>query len=142
MSGERDNTPVLIIVEGKNDRRRLRRILPDSVSIVLTYGIPSEERLDGIRKKAQHREVYIFTDADAAGRRIRGILAEAFPDAHHLHTKAGYHGVEATPLDYLAERLESVGLETNYDAAADWSRVIMRSGRSMKSAKAINPAPR
>jgi toprim domain protein len=136
---------VVIIVEGKNDRRRLRRLLPDAdhVTIVMTYGIPTESRLHLIRRAARDAEVFIFTDADATGRRIRGILREAFPDAHHLYTKASYRGVETTPLEYLAERLRAVGLEP-YDEEPDLTveRARMRSGRNTKSAKAIRPAPK
>lgn len=101
---------LLIIVEGKNDRRRLRQLVPDEVPIALTYGIPNPERLHQLAKLARHRQVVILTDADPSGRRIRGILGDAFPDAVHLHTKTGYDGVEHTPLDYLENRLRSAGI--------------------------------
>jgi toprim domain protein len=100
----------LIIVEGKNDRRRLRQLVPESVPIAITYGIPSQSRLEALRKEARHRQVVIFTDADATGRRIRGILREWFPDAVNLYTKPGYRGVEHTPLDYLEGRLRAAGV--------------------------------
>jgi toprim domain protein len=106
----------LIIVEGANDRRQLRKLLPESVPIALTYGIPSPERLQVLRRLARHRAVVILTDADATGRRIRGILAEAFPDAIHLHTKRGYNGVEHTPLDFLESRMRAIGLLDDPDA--------------------------
>jgi toprim domain protein len=100
----------IIIVEGSNDRRRLRQVLPDTIPIELTYGIPSAERLEALAELARHRAVVIMTDNDAAGRRIRGILADAFPDAIHLHTKRGYGGVEHTPLEYLEARMRAIGL--------------------------------
>ncbi len=100
----------LIIVEGKNDRRRLRQLLPESIPIAVTYGIPSQARLEALRKEARRRQVVIFTDADASGRRIRGILREWFPDALNLYTKPGFRGVEHTPLDYLENRLRAIGV--------------------------------
>lgn len=100
----------LIIVEGSNDRRRLRQVLPDTIPIELTYGIPSADRLETLEQLARHRAVVIMTDNDPAGRRIRGILADAFPDAIHLHTKRGYGGVEHTPLEYLESRMRAIGL--------------------------------
>jgi toprim domain protein len=100
----------LIIVEGANDRRRLRQVLPDSIPIELTYGIPSADRLETLARLARHHAVVIMTDNDPAGRRIRGILADAFPDAIHLHTKRGYGGVEHTPLEYLEARMRAIGL--------------------------------
>lgn len=106
----------LIIVEGSNDRRRLRRVLPESVPIALTYGIPSPDRLQELERLARHRPVVIMTDADATGRRIRGILAEVFPDAVHLHTKRGYGGVEHTPLDFLEAKMRAIGLLDAADA--------------------------
>jgi len=100
----------VVIVEGKNDRRRLARLVDDNITILLTYGIPSQRWLDHLVHTVGDRPVIIFTDADSTGRRIRGILAEAFPHALHLHTKPSYRGVEQTPLSYLAERLERVGI--------------------------------
>lgn len=102
----------VVIVEGKNDRRRLARLVDDNITILLTYGIPSQRWLDQLIRTVGDRPVIIFTDADSTGRRIRGILAEAFPHAIHLHTKPSYRGVEQTPLSYLAERLERIGIIT------------------------------
>ncbi|AEW05545.1 TOPRIM domain-containing protein [Sulfobacillus acidophilus DSM 10332] len=100
----------LIIVEGKNDVRRLRSVVPDTIPIAMTYGIPGSERIEALKKMARHRTVVLMTDADAAGRRIRRMLKEVFPDALDIYTKPGYNGVEHTPLDYMADRLRRVGI--------------------------------
>ncbi|HBQ95509.1 MAG: topoisomerase [Firmicutes bacterium] len=99
-----------IIVEGKNDRSRLQAVLPPEVPIIPTFGIPNQDRLERIRKAVKHHTVVIFTDADAAGRRIRRILREAFPDALNVYTKPGYNGVEHTPVDYIMERFRRLGI--------------------------------
>lgn len=100
----------LVIVEGKNDSRKIRRLLPDNVAIVTTFGIPNADRLEHIRQKARDRIVVILTDQDAAGRRIRRSLLEMLPDAINIYTKSGYNGVEHTPLEYLEERFRKVGI--------------------------------
>jgi toprim domain protein len=91
----------VVIVEGKRDRERLLPLLARSVKVVCTYGIPTSERLADIVQDVGDASVYIFVDHDDAGRRIRGRLAEEFPDATHLHTRREYGGVEKTPADYL-----------------------------------------
>jgi len=100
----------LLIVEGKNDRSRLRNLVPESLPIALTNGIPSARQLERLEKAALDRQVVIITDADAAGRRIRRLLKDVFPDAIDIHTKPGHAGVEHTPLEYLEERLRFAGV--------------------------------
>lgn len=102
---------IVIIVEGKNDRARLRRLLTGDVDILCTFGTPGPDQIDRLVRTVGDRELYIFTDNDASGRRIRGILRDAFPDAEHIYTRKGYPGVEHTPDEYLIQQLEKAGLE-------------------------------
>ena len=55
--------------------------------------------------------IYLFMDNDAAGKKIRAVLRDAFPDAGHIYTRRGYAGVEGTPNEYLIQQLEKAGLE-------------------------------
>lgn len=96
---------VVILVEGKHDKEHLQKLLPPDVMILCTFGLPTEERMAWIKEQVSEAEVYIFTDNDAMGRRIRGILSEQFPDAVHLHTRREYGGVEKTPEEFLREVL-------------------------------------
>jgi toprim domain protein len=107
----RPDAPVVIIVEGKNDRDRLRRIVTEEVEIICTYGTPGTERLERLKKQVGDRDVFIFTDNDPSGKKIRARLRDAFPDAEQLYTKKGYAGVEGTPEEYMIRQLEKVGLE-------------------------------
>jgi toprim domain protein len=102
---------ITIIVEGKNDKQRLRTLLEDGIDIICTYGTPGTERLEQIKRAVGDSHVLIFTDNDDSGRRIRGILSEVFLDAEHLYTKKGYAGVEGTPDEYMIQQLEKAGLE-------------------------------
>lgn len=101
----------VIIVEGKNDRKRLSRLLSHEVPIICTFGTPGSKKLHQLVKEVNNRAVYIYTDNDAPGKRIRGMLRDLFPDAEHLYTKSGYAGVEGTPDEHLIRQLEKAGLE-------------------------------
>jgi toprim domain protein len=99
-----------IIVEGKNDRARLRRLLHEDVLIPCTFGTLSSDRLEKLKRQVGDRDIYIFTDNDSSGKKIRGILRDAFPDAVQIYTRRGYAGVEGTPDDYLIQQLEKAEL--------------------------------
>ena len=102
---------IAIIVEGKNDKSRLSRVLSPDIPIFCTYGTLNTSRIEKLRKAVGDRDVYLFTDPDASGRRIRGVLRDVFPDAEHIYTRRGYSGVESTPEEYLIQQLEKAGLE-------------------------------
>ncbi len=72
---------IAVIVEGKNDRSRLRRLLLPEVDVLCTFGTPGVESLEKLKKQVQGKEIYIFTDNDPSGKKIRGLLRELFPDA-------------------------------------------------------------
>ncbi|WP_373230280.1 toprim domain-containing protein [Cohnella sp.] len=114
---------VAIIVEGKNDKSRLSRVLSPEIPIHCTFGTLNSNRIETLRKAVGNRHVYLFTDPDSSGRRIRGVLRDIFPDADHIYTRPGYSGVEGTPVEYLIQQLEKAGLEDYIlypDPAAIW----------------------
>jgi len=100
-----------IIVEGKNDKTRLARALSPEIPIHCTFGTLNTNRIEQLRKAVGDRHVYLFTDNDSSGRRIRGMLRDVFPDADHIYTRKGYDGVEGTPVEYIIQQLEKAGLE-------------------------------
>ncbi|BBI35125.1 toprim domain-containing protein [Cohnella abietis] len=102
---------IAIIVEGKNDKSRLSRVLSSEIPIYCTFGTLSTNRIETLRKEIGNRHVYLFTDPDSSGRRIRGVLRDVFPDADHIYTRRGYSGVEGTPEEYLIQQLEKAGLQ-------------------------------
>lgn len=104
--------PYAIIVEGKNDRLKLRELLHPDIAILCTFGTPGTDRVEQLKQEIGERPVFIFTDNDVSGRKIRAILSEAFPDAEHLYTRKEYAGVEGTPEDYLIQRLEKAELDS------------------------------
>ncbi|MBW5447260.1 DNA primase [Cohnella sp. CFH 77786] len=100
---------VAIIVEGKNDKSRLARVLSPLIPVFCTFGTPNSGRIETLRKAVGHRQVFLFLDNDSSGSRIRGMLRDVFPDAEHLYTRKGYKGVEGTPEEYLIQQLEKAG---------------------------------
>lgn len=118
---------IAIIVEGKNDKSKLKRVLHEDVPIYCTFGMPGTEQLDRLRMQVGENQAYIFTDNDSSGRRIRYLLRDLFPDAEHIYTRKDYPGVEHTPEEYLIGQLEKAGLDAHilYPAqspASIWSK--------------------
>lgn len=103
--------PITIIVEGKNDRSKLRRLLSEDIRILCTFGTPNSSKLESLYTEAKQDEVYLFLDNDSSGRKIRALLSDLFPDADHLYTRRGYAGVEGTPDEYAVQQLEKAGLD-------------------------------
>jgi toprim domain protein len=74
-------------------------------------GTPGTEQLQLLQKQAGDLPIYLFTDNDSSGKRIRYLLRELFPDAEQIYTRRGYAGVEGTPEEYLIQQLEKAGLD-------------------------------
>ncbi|MDP5272543.1 toprim domain-containing protein [Chengkuizengella axinellae] len=101
----------VIIVEGHNDRIHLRKFITDEIEILCTNGTLNSQRLEALIHQIDQKQVIIFTDNDSAGKKIRKILADVFPDAEHLYTKKGYAGVEGTPDEHILSQLEKAELD-------------------------------
>lgn len=95
----------VIIVEGTNDRKRVKLVLDEVVNVICTYGTLSDEKLEGLILPIEDRDVYILVDADEAGEKLRKQLKRELPNATHLYTQKVFGQVELTPLDYLAQVL-------------------------------------
>lgn len=98
----------VLIVEGKNDRKRIMHILDDeSVDVICTNGTLSVEKLETMIYPIEDQDVYILVDADESGEKLRKQLKRELPNATHLYTQNVYGQVETTPIDYLKQVLES-----------------------------------
>ncbi|KFN92706.1 ribonuclease M5 [Tetragenococcus muriaticus] len=72
----------IIVVEGKEDTRRLQEVLP--VDTIETIGSAiNEEIIERIIHAQERRGVIVFTDPDYSGEKIRKIIMEEVPDAKH-----------------------------------------------------------
>ena len=100
----------VIIVEGKTDKEQLLRVLAEPVTIYCTYGSYSQEKGEQLLAQAESAdEVYLFTEEDDSGKKLRASLSDDFPHAVHLYTPKMYREVASTPLPVLAEILERAG---------------------------------
>lgn len=49
---------ITIIVEGKNDKSRLRRLLTEDITILCTFGSLNTERLESLKKQADSSDIF------------------------------------------------------------------------------------
>lgn len=68
---------ITIIVEGKNDRSRLRRLLEPEVDILCTFGTLNTLKLEALRNTIRDGEVYLYMDNDSSGKKF--VLSCATP---------------------------------------------------------------
>lgn len=73
----------IIVVEGRDDTRRLKEVFPDIETIETQGSAISEETINLIKKAHEIREVIVFTDPDYPGQRIRSIIQQAIPTVSH-----------------------------------------------------------
>lgn len=98
----------IIVVEGKDDTRRLQEVL--TVDTIETIGSAiNDEILMQIEHAQETRGVIVFTDPDFSGEKIRKMIMEVVPDAKHAFLSRE----EAAP----KARGNSLGVEHASDAA-------------------------
>lgn len=73
----------IIVVEGRDDTRRLKEVFPDIETIETNGSAINEETLALIKKAHELRGVVVFTDPDYPGQRIRAIVQAAIPTVSH-----------------------------------------------------------
>jgi 8-oxo-dGTP pyrophosphatase MutT (NUDIX family)/5S rRNA maturation endonuclease (ribonuclease M5) len=100
-------------------------VVGERAVVLATNGLPSQERIERLRRLVAERAVVIMTDADTAGRRIRAMLRESFPDALDVYVRRSFNGVEHAPVDYLKRRLERVGvIEAVPEPNLSWTKKV------------------
>lgn len=92
----------VVIVEGGADRKRLQKVLAETVEIICTNGTVSPYRIEELLAPYEDYELYVFFDADPSGEKLRTLFKRAYPEALHLYTERQYGQVETTPFRTLA----------------------------------------
>jgi ribonuclease M5 len=92
----------VIVVEGRDDTRRLREIYPDIETIETNGSAINERTLNQIKKLQETRGVIVFTDPDFPGNKIRNTIMQAIPDCKHAYIKK---------VDAIAKGDRGVGVE-------------------------------
>lgn len=103
----------VIVVEGKRDKQRLQEVLTEPVHIICTNGTMGIGKLDEMIEDLYHHKVYIMTDSDKAGRKIRSWFKRHLSESHHIHIDPKYGEVGNCPLDYLARTLTKHQFDVN-----------------------------
>lgn len=98
----------IIVVEGKDDTRRIQEVV-DADTIETIGSAINEEILAQIEHAQETRGVIIFTDPDYSGEKIRKTIMEVVPDAKHAFLSRRL----ATP----KKRGSSLGVEHASDEA-------------------------
>ncbi|WP_414054115.1 toprim domain-containing protein [Macrococcus equi] len=116
----------VIVVEGKRDKMRLQEVLTEPVHIICTNGTMGIGKLDDMIEDLYHQKVYIMTDSDKAGHKIRAWFKRHLSESNHIHIDPKYGEVGNCPRDYLArvltkhqfdvdERYQWKGKSLNYE---------------------------
>lgn len=102
----------IIIVEGLTDKKQLEKVITEEVKIICTHGTLGVEQLDELirRYNLDHQEVYILTDQDEPGVKLRNKLIQDIPHATHVYIHKEYREVATTPTEVLAGILNDRGI--------------------------------
>lgn len=71
----------VIIVEGKDDTKRLKQFFPGIETIETNGSEVSKQTLQQINQLSKTRAIIVFTDPDFNGERIRKLVTQAVPNA-------------------------------------------------------------
>ena len=101
----------IIVVEGKTDVAFLNEFI--DAEFVITNGSEiSQETIDYLKKASQNRDIFVLTDPDSPGKRIRDVLDASIPNLHHCFVnkensiKHGKVGVAESTQDEVLQALE------------------------------------
>ncbi|MGL4337365.1 MAG: ribonuclease M5 [Turicibacter sp.] len=77
----------IIVVEGRDDTRRLKEIYPNIETIETNGSAINKKTLERIKVLQEKRGVIVFTDPDFPGNKIRNAVDEFVPGCKHAHIK-------------------------------------------------------
>lgn len=132
----------VIVVEGKDDTKRIQRAVDADTIETRGSAIP-DETLDLIKKVAQTRGIIVFTDPDFSGEKIRKAISAEVPNAKHAfitkkqgvpNRSDGSLGVEHASVESIREALSKVYTED--DSAGE----IISKAELMKDGLMGNPS--
>lgn len=95
----------VLIVEGKTDKRRIEEVLVEPVQIICTFGTMGVSKLDEILEQLDGSDIYILSDADKEGRKIRKWFKKHLSESTHIYIDPKFGEVGRCPRDYLANLL-------------------------------------
>jgi|SRR3954452_20962630 toprim domain protein len=103
----------VLIVEGKSDKNKVKKIVKEPVEIICTNGTISITKLDELIEFLEDKDVYILVDADFSGEKLRKQLKREFPQAEHLYIDRMYREVATAPVHHLATVLLGANIDVH-----------------------------
>ena len=98
----------VIVVEGRDDTRRLKEVYPDIETLETNGSAINQETLKRIKLLQAQRGIIVFTDPDFPGNKIRQAVMQYVPDCKHAHLQK---------VDAIAKNGRGVGVEHASDEA-------------------------
>lgn len=124
----------VLIVEGNSDKRRVEEILCEPVQIICTFGTMGVAKLDEILDQIAVNDIYILTDADKEGKKIRQWFKRHLSESKHIYIDSRFGEVASCPKDYLADKLHWQGFQVsprfirgNYDEKPSQNKRFIQS---------------
>lgn len=77
----------VIVVEGRDDARRLKEIYPDIETFETNGSAINKQMLLQIKKLQASRGVIVFTDPDFPGNKIRQTITDSVPECKHAYLR-------------------------------------------------------
>ena len=77
----------VIVVEGRDDTRRLREIFPGIETVETNGSAINKETLKRIKYLQESRGVIVFTDPDFPGNKIRDKIMQEIPECKHAYLR-------------------------------------------------------
>lgn len=105
----------VIIVEGLTDKKQIEKLITDQVTIICTNGTLGVAKFDELLETydLDNKDVYILTDEDSAGLKLRKQLQRELPHAEHIYVSGEFREVATTPESVLANALVSKRINVN-----------------------------
>ncbi|CQR46536.1 Ribonuclease M5 [Paraliobacillus sp. PM-2] len=105
----------VLIVEGLTDKKQIKKIVNDSITIICTNGTLGVEKMEQLINdyELDHCDVFILVDEDEAGHKLRKQLSIELPHAKHIYIDRTFREVAATPEVELATALVSKHIKVN-----------------------------
>ncbi|MEH7076346.1 toprim domain-containing protein [Neobacillus drentensis] len=103
----------VLIVEGKSDKNKVKKIVKEPVEIICTNGTISMTKLDELIEFLEDKDVYILVDADFSGEKLRKQLKRELPQAEHLYIDRMYREVATAPVHHLATVLIGANIDVH-----------------------------
>ncbi|RPF50355.1 toprim domain protein [Aquisalibacillus elongatus] len=113
-----DEQSKVLIVEGKQDRLKIKRILEDDdVQILCTFGTLGIDALENFVDEYNlfDRDVFIFTDTDEPGVNLRKMLNQELSHARNIYIDKKYREVEDAPDYVLASLLQAANMKVKVE---------------------------